>query len=33
MTIQIFFFDRIHFFRRSGYLLKRKTPETTAVSS
>lgn len=24
MTLQIFFFDRIHFFRMSGYLLRRR---------
>lgn len=24
MTLQIFFFDKIHFFRMSGYLLKRR---------
>jgi putative oxidoreductase len=30
MTIQIFFFDRIHFFRRSEHLFKRKTPDLKA---
>ncbi len=33
MTLQIFFFDRIHFFRSSRYLFKKKTPDITTVSS
>jgi uncharacterized membrane protein YphA (DoxX/SURF4 family) len=33
MTVQIYFFDRINFFRGSGYPGKKKTPEIAAVSS
>jgi putative oxidoreductase len=32
MTIQIFFYDRIYFFRRSGFLLGKRVKQTAPVS-